>query len=339
MTDRRTSTGIVATGSSGPSSGLAPPAEHIFQAVTQALLGSTFGVDDVDVVVNAGSDIVDGRSISNVSFVEHLGAQRKDEWRVEEDGIFAMQFADHLLAAGAGNVALVVAYGNNTELSMAQYWNLVTTPFLERQLGLTQTAATSLQRRTYLRHFGVEEQRLAGVGLEGTISHADGAVALVVASEEVLARQRLRPLAWVRANGQATETHVFAERELWRSASAARAWSMLLSDAGYGLGLADLARVELSAYRDHEMALLLEAMGMAGPGEGAEVLSSPAAEAVNSVLAASRTSIVPANGLLSVAAAASALSGTDGADLAVAHGSSGLALQKSGFVLLGKEPR
>lgn len=339
---------ILSTGMARPARKDTPPGELIYEAVSDALLGTPFGIDEVEYVVDAGSDIVDGRSISSVSLIEYLGAHRKDEWRVEEDGIFAAQFAEVLMESGAGRLALVIGYGNNTELSMSQYWNLVTIPFLERPLGLDDRSASDLQRQVYLRKFGLDQARLDALGAHpsGTsgdtqpppaegATPVDGAVALLLGDASLAGRPAVPALAWIRGTGQATDPHVLAERDLWESPSARKAWQTTIDSAGSHVDADDLGRIELSATRRHELPILVEAMGLAPPGEGCGYLGSDVGARVNPTGASLRSSVVPANGLLRLAAAANALAdGSTDHRYAVAHGSGGLALQKNGFMLL-----
>ena len=61
--------------------------ELISEAVRAAFAGSPLTIADVEFVINSGSDVLDGRSISNCGFLGAMGAHHKEESRVEEDGL------------------------------------------------------------------------------------------------------------------------------------------------------------------------------------------------------------------------------------------------------------
>ena len=56
--------------------------------VTAVFKGTGLSLDDVDFVLDSGSDVLDGRSISNCGFLGAMGAHHKEESRVEEDGLW-----------------------------------------------------------------------------------------------------------------------------------------------------------------------------------------------------------------------------------------------------------
>jgi len=59
---------------------------------------------DVDFVIDSGSDILDGRSISNCGFLGAMGAHHKEESRVEEDGLWGAFYAVMKIAAGSAEI-------------------------------------------------------------------------------------------------------------------------------------------------------------------------------------------------------------------------------------------
>ena len=70
--------------------------------VKDLLNGSGFRIEDIDVIIDCGSDVLDGRSISNCGFLGAMGAHHKEESRVEEDGIFVW-----ILIGCISNIAVV----------------------------------------------------------------------------------------------------------------------------------------------------------------------------------------------------------------------------------------
>src|SRR2546422_6206330 len=104
----------------------------IFEAVTTALRGSPFTIRDVDFVIDSGSDVLDGRSISNCGFLGAMGAHHKEESRVEEDGLWATLYAATKLKAGPASIGLVVAYSKPSESSVDAYYSTMSDPFYQR---------------------------------------------------------------------------------------------------------------------------------------------------------------------------------------------------------------
>ena len=88
-------------------------AQHIdliSAVVAQVFKGTGLTLDDVDFVIDSGSDVLDGRSISNCGFLGALGAHHKEEARVEEDGLFAAMYGVNKIRGMGGGLGLIVAY-------------------------------------------------------------------------------------------------------------------------------------------------------------------------------------------------------------------------------------
>src|ERR1700712_1896370 len=78
-------------------------AQHIdliSSVVGSVFKGTGLTLDDVDFVIDSGSDVLDGRSISNCGFLGALGAHHKEEARVEEDGLWAALYASQKIMSG-----------------------------------------------------------------------------------------------------------------------------------------------------------------------------------------------------------------------------------------------
>ena len=85
-------------------------AQHIdliSSAVIKALNGSGLRIEDVDFVIDSGSDVLDGRSISNCGFLGAMGAHHKEESRVEDDGLWAAQYGVNKIASGSATASFV----------------------------------------------------------------------------------------------------------------------------------------------------------------------------------------------------------------------------------------
>src|ERR687890_857870 len=103
----------------------------IGQAVADALRGTGLTMADVGVVIDCGSDVLDGRSISNCGFLGALGAHHKEESRVEEDGLWAALYGALKIQAGGADVGLVVAYSKSSEADLPAFYATQTEPFYQ----------------------------------------------------------------------------------------------------------------------------------------------------------------------------------------------------------------
>src|ERR1700743_2301200 len=78
----------------------------ISSAVSGLVEGSGIALTDVDFVIDSGSDVLDGRSISNCGFLGAMGAHQKEESRVEEDGLWSALYGATKIGAGSAEVGL-----------------------------------------------------------------------------------------------------------------------------------------------------------------------------------------------------------------------------------------
>ena len=135
----------------------------ISAVVSEVFKGTGLGIDDVDFVLDSGSDVLDGRSISNCGFLGAMGAHHKEESRVEEDGLWALTYAANKVAGGSASVGLVVAYSKPSESDVRNYWTGLLEPFLQRPVGLDHEAAAGLYAQRYLAAAGLKADDLHAV--------------------------------------------------------------------------------------------------------------------------------------------------------------------------------
>jgi acetyl-CoA C-acetyltransferase len=139
-------------------------AQHIdliSAVVTGVFKGTGLTLDDVDFVIDSGSDVLDGRSISNCGFLGALGAHHKEEARVEEDGLWSALYGVNKIRSGASGVGLIVAYSKPSESDIDLYWSSMVEPFYQRPVGFGQKAALGIQAQRYLAAHGITDRALA----------------------------------------------------------------------------------------------------------------------------------------------------------------------------------
>src|ERR1700736_731826 len=172
-------------------------AQHIdliSAVVSQVFKGTGLDLDDVDFVIDAGSDVLDGRSISNCGFLGAMGAHHKEESRVEEDGLWAAVYGATKIASGSADLGLIIAYSKPSESDVRLFYLSQCEPFYQRPVGFDQLTASGLQAQRYLGAHGVSERDLARVVAKRwgvAAEHGRVAIESVPSSADVLASKNV----------------------------------------------------------------------------------------------------------------------------------------------------
>jgi len=284
-----------------------PDLQHvdlITEVVTRALKGTGIRVEDIDFVIDSGSDFLDGRSISNCGFLGAMAAHHKEESRVEEDGLWALSYAVNKLTAGPASIGLVIGYSKPSEGDVDAFWSGMLEPFLQRPVGLTHETAAGLYAQSYLATAGLNADDLdvvsdsawrkaaanprvcaptpSGDDWRSAVASplrrsdyarpVDGAVAILLAIEEV-AEQTTESPVWVTGVGSAIDQHFLAGREPDTLPAAGYALRSALRMAGLA-SAADFDIVEVSATSTVGELMVLEALDVAEPYKAIELYRS-----------------------------------------------------------------
>lgn len=338
----------------------------IDEVVVAALKGTGLRIEDVDFVIDSGSDFLDGRSISNCGFLGAMGANHKEESRVEEDGLWALAYAANKIAAGPKSVALVIAYSKPSESDIDDFWNGMLEPFLQRPVGLSHQTASALTAQRYLAASGLSAEDLRvvsdaawrraeanpAVETEGSRPSdepvaapltrsdysrpTDGAVAVVLAVDTV-AEKIVRNPVWVTGHGSAMDHYFFTARDGDAMPAAAHALKGALAMSGKE-SAADFDLVEVSATSTVGELMVVEALGLAEPHRGIELYRSGDAS-INPSGGALPADPVMATGLVRFHEALIRLARREGheaseAKSALVHGTGGFAMQNHCVVAL-----
>ena len=341
-------------------------AQHIdliASVVQRALKGCGLRISDVDFVIDSGSDVLDGRSISNCGFLGAMGAHHKEESRVEDDGLWAALYATTKIASGAADVGLVIAYSKPSESDAGKFYSTMADPFYQRPVGLDDITASGLLAQRYLRQHGLREVDLAEVAasawqrasnnntvefaaapsLDDVMASAllaapirklmmsravDGAVAMVLASEKVARRAAAAPV-WITGMGMAMEGNVFAMRDAGLAACATAA---RMAYARAGVQPQQLGLAECSATSAVGELMTLEALGLAEPGRGIDLIRGSRGNTINRSGGALPADPIMATGLVRLAEAVEQLQApratrAEAASNAVVHAASGIGAQ------------
>jgi acetyl-CoA C-acetyltransferase len=288
-------------------------AQHIdliSAVVTEVFKGTGLDLDDVDFVLDSGSDVLDGRSISNCGFLGALGAHHKEESRVEEDGLWAALYGVTKIASGAASLGLIVAYSKSSEADVDLYYAAQCEPFYQRPVGFDHKAASGIQAQRYLSHHGLGNDLLARVcakrwaaaARQGKVQMTappsptdvlaapnaaapltslmmsrpvDGAVAVLLADEDI-ARRASRTPVWITGLGASMDRHSFAARKPNALEACEIAARRAFGNAGWQRAPKALV-AEVSGSSAAGELMVLESVGLAAAGHAVELLDDDGA--------------------------------------------------------------
>jgi acetyl-CoA C-acetyltransferase len=275
---------------------------HLAFSVTRKLLDETGArLEDIDNVVTATCDFVDGRSISNVYTTAGTGGHLREETKVEDDGAFAVAYAMMRIVAGSYDTAIVASYAKVSEAGPHPFSANIMDPFFQRPFGLDAVTAAGLQARRYMRKYGATEEDAALVVMKSRahgsrnpyslardqvsmtdvmasapIAHpvkeldaavpADGACALILASEDRAYEITDDPV-WIDGIGWAVDRYYLGHRDLAEADSAKAAAGRAYSMAGINDPGRDIDVAEISGQVSYHELMLMEALGLCEAGQ------------------------------------------------------------------------
>lgn len=135
----------------------------VFVTVKKALRDSNITIDEVETIVQAGDDILDGIAINHVYTVEPAGSFLKDESKVERDGAWAVHYAMARLLSGKFKTAMVVAFSKGSQCGLSAFSGMSADPFYLRPVGADSHSIAGLQANYFMRRTGLTEADFAEV--------------------------------------------------------------------------------------------------------------------------------------------------------------------------------
>jgi len=277
--------------------------DMVFEVAKEALRDAGIAREDLDTVITASTDFLDGRTISNVFLSMAVGGYLKDESKVEGDGAFAAYYALMRILSGTHEVALVEAHTQGSTFNPHQVSFYTLDPLLDRQIGVLNDISTAaIQARMYMNANDVSEEHLAMVSVKNMMNAAnnpnahrkmpglsveevlssklyyelirelmispisDGACALVLASEE-RAREITDDPVWIEGVGCCHDAYL-RDRNLHQLNSLQSAAENAYEMAGIRDPFAVLDVVEVSERFAHEELMFYEALGLCREGKG-----------------------------------------------------------------------
>ena len=284
--------------------------ELIFEATVAALDDANLTRSEVDAVVIAAHDLVDGRGISSMITATAAGGMFRDEIRVADDGAFALILGCMRIMSGEFQTVVVCSWSKCSEAPIDTIENLGCDPMFQRPLGVTGTTASALQAERYLRTHHSNEMLAADVvvrnrqsGYRNSHAHvrervekaevlrspyvatplrrldipprSDGACALVIQADS-LAHASGREVGWINGLGWAADSYFLGDRALTELLSARTAAARAYAMAGVSRPYSELDIAEVHSLSSYHELMLYQALGLydreAAPGEQVERL-------------------------------------------------------------------
>jgi acetyl-CoA acetyltransferase len=319
--------------------------EMLLPIVTRAIDESGIPRREIGFTCSGSSDYIAGQAFAFVGAVDALGAWPPiSESHVEMDGAWALYEAWVKIQCGQADSALCFAFGRASMGTLPFTLNMQLDPYTLQPLGVDAVSLAALQARLLLESGRASERDLAEVAarsrrdarsnpeaqLKGDFEvdklladpylisplrrHdcppiSDGAVAIVIAAEEVARQVCDRPV-WIRGIDHRLEPHQPGQRDLTRSPS-----TRLAAEKVGALG-ASIDVAELHAPFSHQELILRDALEL---DAGVRVNPSGGPLAANPMMAA---------GLARIGEAARVIR-SEGADRALAHATQGHCLQQN----------
>lgn len=283
---------------------------QVLQATRAALQSAGLKREQLDTVITANNDYLDGRTISNMRLVEPAGAWQKNESKVEMDGAYAVLYAVMRLLSGDHDIALVVGESQASVYAGYIPGVMMLDPTFDRQRGLlNEVSAAALQARAYMHASGVSEEQMAGVAAKNLANAAknplalradgkadtakvmasrmlyspirelmasprcDGACAVVLAAGKAAAKAE-KPV-WIKGVGLSHDSYL-AERSLEEMASLRDAAQRCYAMAGIEDPASQIDLAEVHECFAHEELMAYEALGFCEPGGGGAFFDSGA---------------------------------------------------------------
>lgn len=324
---------------------------QVLRATKAALESAGISREQLDTVITANNDYLDGRTISNMRLVEPAGAWQKNESKVEMDGAYAFLYAMMRLLSGDHDIAMVVGESQASVYAGYIPGTMMLDPTFDRQRRLlNEVSAAALQARAYMNASGVSEEQIAGVAAKNLANAAknplalradgkagaamvlssrmlyspirelmasplcDGACAVVLASGKAAAKAE-KPV-WIKGVGFSHDSYL-TERSLAEMTSLKDAAQRCYAMAGIEDPASQIDLAEVHECFAHEELMAYEALGFCEEGGGGAFFNTGATRIdgslpVNASGGALGANVVCAAGLARIIEAAMQIRGDAG---------------------------
>ncbi len=279
----------------------------VFFTVRDTLQSHGLTLEEIDTVVQAGDDIMDGIAINHVYTIEPAGALMKEESKVETDGAWAAMYAMARLRTGKFRTAMIVAFSKASQVGRSAFSGMSADPFYLRPVGADADSIAAIQAAYFAQRSGATHEDFARVAVKnrgqgllspralqdeaGTFTVADvlqappiatpltslsasravdGCIVSILATESYIKEKQLSA-AYLTGVGFTSDAYYPTYRELHSVKSAELAAGIAYRMAGTAPERVHLAEVHENYA--HQELMLYEALGFCAKGQAATLLS------------------------------------------------------------------
>jgi acetyl-CoA C-acetyltransferase len=277
--------------------------EEAMYAVTRsALLDAGLTIEDIEGIIVAANDQLDGRAISIMMASGSVGGVDRDILSTPSAAEHAFVLGAMRIASGQFRTQLVVAWSPTDVNSVNEALKLGTDPYFHRALPLDPLAASALQASAL--EAAVPGLREAAVGVvaknrgHGAFAYPDRApapaekawiasgkplrwpltdamvappayalVALVLAEQPFIEERRLANPAWIHGMGWATESGFLGDRDLAKPPSLAEAARQAYQAAGIENPASAFQLAEVADASPYQEFIAYAGLGLCARGE------------------------------------------------------------------------
>ena len=284
--------------------------DTVFFTVQAALAAAGLTLDDIDTVVQAGDDVMDGIAINHVYTVEPSGSFLKDESKVERDGAWAVHYGIAKLLTGKFRTAMIIAQSKASVCDVSAFSGMGADPFYLRPLGADSHTIATLQAQYFAQANGYGPDDFAAVAVKNRRNAArnpramqgeggeysideilqaapiatpitrlsaaytgDGCVVMFLATPEFVRDRGLAAkTSWITGMGLSSDAYYPTFREFDRVVTASQAAQAAYKMAG--VTAADIDFAEIHECYAHQELMLYEALGLCPAGQAKALLES-----------------------------------------------------------------
>jgi len=294
----RTEVGVIGSAVFAPRDPGRMSLEEALHAVTKnALHDAGIGIDDIDGIVVAANDQLDGRAISIMAASGSVGGVGRDILSTPSGSEHAFVLASLRVRSGMYRTQLVVSWSPLEVDSISETQRLSNDPYYHRALPLDDLSSHALQANaleakvpglraaavqvtvTNRRHGALAYPEYAPAPREAVLiaggkmlrwpitdamvsQPAFAAVALVLASDEWISGRGNCKTAWVHGLGWATETAYLGDRDLSRLPSLQAAAAQAYQEAGVDAQAPKFDLAEVADATPYQELVALEGLGL-----------------------------------------------------------------------------
>jgi acetyl-CoA C-acetyltransferase len=263
-----------------------------------------FGIDRI---LTAAEDHFVGKTCNTFLIHHYLGAYGISFDNVSGDAMWAVYLGVIDILSGHYDIVLVVSINKESETSRPPIENCYFDHIFLQPLGLDYLSASALQAQRYMHAYGVTREQCAMAAvrnranaknnpyaqeplditiddvlksemlaspisvLDSKPSVSDGAIALILASEEK-AKKITDRAVWINGIGNCYDTHYLGDRDLAHCDSLVTAAKKAYAMAGIKNPIRDIDVAEISEEYSYQELLWSEGLGFCGRGEGGKFI-------------------------------------------------------------------